>query len=116
MSDPKIYYLISQESPTEGQMMTYAQNVLQKLEFVCIDHINNLFEVVQVHHDIKTSFVIIRILKNNGLGDAFHVGDSIELCGGMVAFATTDGKKIECHPTVIIEHSKITLFDDTNDH
>ena len=112
LNNSTIYYLISQECPNEQQMLTYAQDVLQKLEFVCVDHVNNLFEIIQ--HD-DTSFEIIHILKNKGLGDKFNVGDIITLSGGMVAFSTTTNNKIECHPTAIIEKTKITLFDDNDD-
>ena len=89
-------------------MMTYARDVLQNLEFVCVDHVNNLFEVIQ--HDNDSSFEIIKILKNDGLGDKFDIGDIIALSGGMVEFGTTDSKKIECHPTVITKQKILYLM------
>jgi hypothetical protein len=107
-----LYYLISQECPNESQMMTYDRDVLQKLEYVCVDHVDNLFEVIQ--YDEK-SFKITRIIKNEGLGDKFNVGDVIYLFSGMVSFHTQNCEKCECHPTVIIEHNKITLFEDNDD-
>ena len=73
-----------------------------------------LIQKVSSAYDEK-SFEITRIIKNEGLGDKFNVGDVIYLFSGMVSFHTQNCEKCECYPTVIIEQNKITLFEDNDD-